>query len=115
MTIRNVGDLRRALEEFPDYYEVGAEVIVGGDLGTDTVDLAEVRAETLASSGTTVILVPAPDEYAVREHIDNGLAAYYAIADAGDLGNGFLRYTRTEAGELILDHVDAARVVIIEQ
>lgn len=67
-----VGELRDRLAAFPDYRPVVVEITVGGDLVTDTVDLAEVRAD--GHDTAYVLLRPAPDEYDVRALIDDGLA-----------------------------------------
>lgn len=69
----NVEQLIERLREFPGYYEVAVEVIVGGDIGTDAVDLEDVKVDGHAAA--YVCLVPAPDEYDVRAFIDEGLAA----------------------------------------
>lgn len=103
--------LRALLEDVPDLAEVTVRITVGGDLGTDDVPLDEVKV-TSDHAGARVVLIP-PDVYNLRELLDNALAASYAIADAEDLGNGFVRWTRDEDGELILDHVDATRVLLL--
>lgn len=115
-TVRTVADLRRALDEVPDYYELGVEVIVGGDVITDTVALERTVIRDGGSAGPYVELIPAASSYEVREHIDNGLACYHALEDAEVLGTGFIRYTRddTVPGGVILDHVDAKRVTVLD-
>lgn len=83
MTIRTVGELRAALDAFPDYRPLAVEVTVGGDLVTDVVDLDRLEERT-AGHDAYVTLVPAPDEYDVRQLIDDGLAAR-ADAEERDL------------------------------
>jgi hypothetical protein len=76
----NVEQLREALAEWPDYYTVGVEVIVGGDLGTQDVDVELIRA---GQGVGEVVLVAAPDEFRTRELIDLGLAVRQAVEESG--------------------------------
>lgn len=71
--IRTVGELREQLAPFPDYRPLVVEVTIGGDLVTDDVDLLELE-EGGTSEGTYVRLRHAPDDYDVRNLIDDGLA-----------------------------------------
>lgn len=73
---RTVADLIAALEEFPGYWPVAVEVIVGGDIGTDETELLEVTSEGMLPR---VLLVPADIGYEVRGLIDEGLAARAAL------------------------------------
>lgn len=107
----SVRQLIEQLERFPDYYPVVVETIVGGDIGTDVVDVEEVKVG--GHHTAYVELIPDPsDNYGTRDLIDNGIAVHYARDQAELLGTGFVRYTRTPDGDIVVDHVDATLVTI---
>lgn len=68
-----VAELVAQLEEFPGHWPVAIETIVGGDIGTDDVDVHNVRAAGFTSA--YVLLVPEADRHNTQALIDEALAA----------------------------------------
>lgn len=83
MTIRTIRDLRDALDEFPDYWPITVEQIVGGDLVTEDAEL-EALEEYGYSAGTIVRIKPSPDQFGTLELIDEGLKARAAAEQRTD-------------------------------
>lgn len=67
-------DLILELEALPPQREVRIQVVVGGDLVTDDVDI-----ERIADTGDYVRLTPEADQYGTRRLIDAALAAREAL------------------------------------